>query len=124
MANAWNGYTELDNEYGRAFTEENVIYSNKEDATFTVTLKEDGQTRGKYKGFWIGLTPIKFRVDGTDTYENYYPLYNYVPNGELVVSYIKTEDLNQFKRATVKYDHMGTITKSHKFKPAHKKLDM
>lgn len=124
LANAWNGYTELDNEYGRAFTEENVIYSNKEDATFTVTLKEDGQTRGKYKGFWIGLTPIKFRVDGTDTYENYYPLYNYVPNGELVVSYIKTEDLSQFKRATVKYDHIGTITKSHKFKPAHKKLDM
>ena len=50
-----NGYTELDNEYGRAFTEENIIYSNKEDATCTVTFKEDGKTRGKYKGFWIGL---------------------------------------------------------------------
>ena len=68
--------------------------------------------------------PIKFRVDGTDTQKNYYPLYNYVPNGELVVGYIKTEDLSQFKQATVKYNLIGTITKSHKFKPARKKLDM
>ena len=55
ILNHINGYTELDNEYGRAFTEENIIYSNKEDATCTVTFKEDGKTRGKYKGFWIGL---------------------------------------------------------------------
>lgn len=47
-----------------------------------------------------------------------------MPNGELVVGYIKTEDLSQFKQATVKYNLIGTITKSHKFKPARKKLDM
>ena len=124
LANAYNGYSETDHQYGKTLTKENIIYSNKEDATFTVSLKQDGQTKGKHKGFWIGRTPIKFRVDGTNTYENYYPLYNYVANGELIVSYIKTEDLSQFKRATVTYDHIGTITKSHKFKPAHKKLNI
>ena len=124
LANAYNGYSESDHKYGKTLTNENIIYSNKEDATFTVSLKQDGQTKGKHKGFWIGRTPIKFRVDGTNTYENYYPLYNYVPNGELIVTYIKTEDLSQFKPATVTYNHIGTITKNHKFKPAHKKLNI
>ena len=52
-----------------------------------------------------------------------YPLYNYNPTGELTVSYIKVEDLDQFEPATVKYDHIGTITNKHAFKPAHKKMD-
>ena len=124
LANAYNGYSETDHQYGKTLTKENIIYSNKEDATFTVSLKQDGQAKGKHKGFWIGRTAIKFRVDDTNTYENYYPLYNYAANGELIVSYIKTKDLSQFKRATVTYDHIGTITKSHKFKPAHKKLNI
>lgn len=89
-----------------------------------VTLNDVGQNTGKYQGFWIGKTPINFRVDGTGIYEDYYPLYNYNPTGELTISYIKTEDLDQFEPATVKYDHIGTITKGHSFKPKYKKLDM
>lgn len=124
LANAWNGYSKYHNDYGETYTKENIIYSNKKNATFTVSLKQDGKSSGKNQGFWIGKTPIKFRVDGTNTYENYYPLYNYNPTGELTVSYIKTRDLKQFKRATVTYTKIGTITKNHSFKPKHKKLDM
>lgn len=124
LANAWNGYNPYRDGYGETLTKENIIYSNHENGTFTVTLDEDGQNTGKNQGFWIGKTPITFRVDGTDTYEDYYPLYNYDPSGELVVSYIKTEDLDQFEPATVTYNWLGTITKNHKFKPEDKKLDL
>lgn len=129
LANAWNGMTRYTDDYGSGIsdgilTKENTIYSNRDYGTFTVTLDKDGQNTGKNQGFWIGKTPITFRVDGTDTYEDYYPLYNYDPSGELVVSYIKTEDLDQFEPATVTYNWLGTITKDHKFKPEHKKLDL
>ena len=129
LANAWNGMTRYTDDYGSGIsdgilTKENTIYSNHDYGTFTVTLDKDGQNTGKNQGFWIGKTPITFRVDGTDTYEDYYPLYNYDPSGELVVSYIKTEDLDQFEPATVTYNWLGTITKDHKFKPEDKKLDL
>ena len=126
LANAWNGYDEYHHDYSGDFTKENIVYSgnNKRNSAMKVTLNRVGKSSGKNQGFWIGKTPIKFRVDGTNTYENYYPLYNYNPTGELTVSYIKTEDLSQFKRATVTYTNIGTITKGHIFKPKHKKLDM
>ena len=124
LANAWNGYNPYRNSYGETLTKENIIYSSHKDSAKEVTLDRVGQNTGKNQGFWIGKTPITFRVDGTDTYEDYYPLYNYDPSGELVVSYIKTEDLDQFEPATVTYNWLGTITKDHKFKPEHKKLDL
>lgn len=124
LANAWNGYNPYRNSYGETFTKENIIYSSHKDSAKEVTLNRVGQNTGKNQGFWIGKTPITFRVDGTDTYEDYYPLYNYDPSGELVVSYIKTEDLDQFEPATVTYNWLGTITKDHKFKPEDKKLDL
>ena len=126
LANAWNGYDEYHHDYSGDFTKENVIYSgdNKRNSAMKVTLKRVGKSSGKNQGFWIDKTPIKFKVDGTDTYEDYYPLYNYNPTGELTVSYIKTKDLSQFKKATVTYTKIGTITKGHSFKPKHKKLDM
>ena len=124
LANAWNGYDSYLNNYGQTLTKENILYSNKKSGTFTVSLKQDGKSSGKNQGFWIGKKPIKFRVDGTETYVNCYPLYVYNPTGELTICYIKTEDLSQFKRATVTYTNIGTITKGHSFKPKHKKLDM
>ena len=126
LANAYNGYDEYRKDYGEDFTNENIIYSgnNKRNSAMKVTLKRVGKSSGKNQGFWISKTPIKFKVDGTNNYENYYPLYNYNPTGELTVSYIKSEDLSQFKRATVTYTKIGTITKNHSFKPKHKKLDM
>ena len=124
LANAWNGYNPYRNSYGETLTKENIIYSSHKDSAKEVTLDRVGQNTGKNQGFWIGKTPITFRVDGTDTYEDYYPLYNYDPSGELVVSYIKTKDLDQFEPATVTYNWLGTITKDHKFKPEHKKLDL
>lgn len=126
LTNAWNGYSKYHNDYGETYTKENIIYSgdNKRNSAKKVTLNRVGKSSGKNQGFWIDKTPIRFRVDGTDTYEDYYPLYNYNPTGELTVSYIKTEDLSQFKRATVTYTKIGTITKGHSFKPKHKKLDM
>ena len=123
LANAWNGYDEYRHDYGSDFTKENILYSNKKSGTFTVSLKQCGKSTGKNQGFWIGKTPIKFRVDGTDTYVNCYPLYNYEPTGQLYMSYIKAEDLSQFKRATVTYTNVGTITKGHSFKPLHKKMN-
>ena len=123
LANAYNGYSQYLNEYGHTLTKENIIYSNKSNGKYEVTLNADGKNTGKNQGFWIGKTPINFRVDGTDTYEDYYPLYNYDPDGQLTVSYIKVEDLDQFEPTTVTYDHIGTITNKHAFKPAHKKMD-
>lgn len=123
LANAWNGYDPYLKDYGETLTKENIIYSNKKNATFTVSLKQDGKSFGKNQGFWIGKTPIKFRVDGTDTYENYYPLYNYEPSGQLTMSYIKTKDLKQFKRTTVTYNYIGTIYKNHAFRAYKKTLD-
>lgn len=123
LANAWNGYDEYRDDYGEDFTKENIIYSNKKKATFTVSLKQDGKSSGKNQGFWISKTPIKFRVDGTDTYEDYYPLYNYEPSGQLTMSYIKTKDLSQFKRATVTYNYIGTIYKNHAFRAYKKTLN-
>ena len=124
LANAWNGYNPYRNSYGETLTKENIIYSSHKDSAKEVTLDRVGQNTGKNQGFWIGKTPITFRVDGTNTYEDYYPLYNYDPSGELVVSYIKTKDLDQFEPATVTYNWLGTITKNHKFKPEDKKLDL
>ena len=123
LANAWNGYDSYLNNYGQTLTKENILYSNKKSGTFTVSLKKDGKSSGKNQGFWIGKTPIKFRVDGTDNYEYCYPLYNYESTGQLYMSYIKVKDLSQFKRATVTYNNVGTITKNHSFKPKHKTLD-
>ena len=123
LANAWNGYDEYRNDYGSDFTKENILYSNKKSGTFTVSLKKDGKSSGKNQGFWIGKTPIKFRVDGTNTYENCYPLYNYEPSGQLYMSYIKTKDLSQFKRTTVTYNYIGTIYKNHAFRAYKKTLD-
>ena len=123
LANAWNGYDEYHHDYSGDFTKENIIYSNKKSGTFTVSLKQDGKSSGKNQGFWIGKTPIKFRVDGTNTYEDYYPLYNYDPSGQLTVSYIKTKDLSQFKRATVTYNYIGTIYKNHAFRAYKKTLN-
>lgn len=129
LANAWNGFSYYTDDYGSGitdgvFTKENIIYSSHKDSAKEVTLDRVGQNTGKNQGFWIGKTPITFRVDGTNTYKDYYPLYNYDPSGELVVSYIKTEDLDQFEPATVTYNWLGTITKNHKFKPEDKKLDL
>ena len=123
LANAWNGYDSYLNNYGQTLTKENILYSNKKSGTFTVSLKKDGKSTGKNQGFWIGKTPIKFRVDGTNTYVDCYPLYNYEPSGQLYMSYIKTEDLNQFKRATVTYNYVGTIYKNHAFRAYKKTLN-
>lgn len=123
LANAWNGYDSYQHDYGNNFTKENILYSNKKSGTFTVSLKKDGKSSGKNQGFWIGKTPIKFRVDGTNTYENCYPLYNYEPSGQLYMSYIKTKDLSQFKRTTVTYNYIGTIYKNHAFRAYKKTLD-
>lgn len=123
LANAWNGYDEYQHDYGSDFTKENILYSNKKSGTFTVSLKQDGKSSGKNQGFWIGKTPIKFRVDGTETYVNCYPLYVYNPNGQLTICYIKTEDLSQFKRATVTYNYVGTIYKNHAFRAYKKTLN-
>ena len=83
LANAWNGYDSYLNNYGQTLTRENILYSNKKSGTFTVSLKQCGKSTGKNQGFWIGKTPIKFRVDGTNTYVDCYPLYNYEPSGQL-----------------------------------------
>ena len=125
LANAWNGYSKYHNDYGETYTKENIIYSgdNKRNSAKKVTLNRVGKSSGKNQGFWISKTPIKFRVDGTDTYEDYYPLYNYEPSGQLTMSYIKTKDLSQFKRATVTYNYIGTIYKNHAFRAYKKSLD-
>lgn len=127
LANAFNGYDAFLNEYGQTFTEKNTIYP---ESKMKVTLNDVGQNCGKYQGFWIGKTPITFYVAGDDKdqtatteTQEMYPLYNYNPTGELTVSYIKVEDLDQFEPATVKYNNIGTITNKHAFKPVDKKLD-
>ena len=125
LANAWSGYDPYLKDYGETFTKENIIYSgdNKRNSAKKVTLNRVGKSSGKNQGFWISKTPIKFRVDGTDTYEDYYPLYNYEPSGQLTMSYIKTKDLSQLKRATVTYNYIGTIYKNHAFRAYKKTLD-
>lgn len=124
LANSWGGYDEYRKDYDD-FTKENIVYSgnNKRKAAIKVTLNKVGKNTGKNQGFWISKTPIKFRVDGTDTYEDYYPLYIYDPSGQLTISYIKTEDLSQFKRATVTYNYVGTIYKNHAFRAYKKTLN-
>lgn len=127
LENAYNGYSAYLNEYGHVLTNENVIYP---ESKMQVTLNRVGQNTGKYQGFWIGKMPISFYVAGNDKNQTattetqeMYPLYNYDPDGQLTVSYIKVEDLDQFEPATVKYNNIGTITKKHAFKPVDKKLD-
>lgn len=127
LDNAFNGYSSYLDEYGQVLTKQNVIYPKSQ---IKVTLNNLGQNTGKYQGFWIGKTPITFYVAGDDKdqtptteTQEMYPLYIYNPTGELTVSYIKTEDLDQFEPATVKYNNVGTITNKHAFKPVDKKLD-
>ena len=127
LENAFNGYSAFLDDYGHTLTKKNTIYPKSK---LEVTLNAVGQNTGKYQGFWIGKTPITFYVAGDDKNQTatsetqeMYPLYNYNPNGELTVSYIKVEDLDQFEPATVKYNNIGTITKKHAFKPVDKKLD-
>lgn len=127
LANAFDGYSSYLDEYGQVLTKQNTIYPASK---MKVTLNRVGQNCGKYQGFWIGKTPITFYVAGDDKdqtatteTQEMYPLYNYNPTGELTVSYIKVEDLDQFEPATVKYNNVGTITNKHAFKPAHKKMD-
>lgn len=127
LANAYNGYNTFLNDYGHTLTKQNTIYPKSK---LEVTLNDVGQNTGKYQGFWIGKTPITFYVAGDDKDQNattetqeMYPLYNYNPTGELTISYIKVEDLDQFEPATVKYNNIGTITNKHAFKPVDKKLD-
>lgn len=124
LENSWGGYDEYRKDYDD-FTKENIVYSGntKRKAAIKVTLNKVGKNSGKNQGFWISKTPIKFRVDGTDTYEDYYPLYIYDPSGQLTISYIKTEDLKQFKRATVTYNYIGTIYKNHAFRAYKKTLN-
>ena len=124
LANSWGGYDDYSHDY-EDFTKENIVYggNNKRKAAIKVTLNKVGKNAGKNQGFWISKTPIKFRVDGTDTYEDYYPLYIYDPSGQLTISYIKTEDLSQFKRATVTYNYVGTIYKNHAFRAYKKTLN-
>ena len=130
LANAWNGYNSYRDGYGETFTKSNVIYLDN-NSKHEVTLDNTGQNTGKYQGFWIGKTPITFYVAGNDKdklptteTQEMYPVYNYDPNGEIMVTYIKTEDLDQFEPATVKYDHIGTITNKHAFKPISKKMNL
>lgn len=127
LANAYNGYDSFLNDYGQILTKQNVIYPASK---MKVTLNRVGQNTGKYQGFWIGKTPITFNVAGDDEKQTptsetqeMYPLYIYNPTGELTVSYIKAEDLDQFEPATVKYNNIGTITNKHAFKPVDKKID-
>jgi len=127
LENAFNGYSAFLDDYGHTLTKQNVIYP---ESKTKVTLNQNGQNTGKYQGFWIGKTPITFYVAGddknqtpTDKTQEMYPLYNYDPDGQLTISYIKVEDLNQFEPATVKYNHIGTITNKHAFKPVDKKMD-
>lgn len=127
LENALNGYNSFLDEYGHTLTKQNTIYPKSK---LEVTLNDVGQNTGKYQGFWIGKTPITFYVAGDDKdqtatteTQEMYPLYNYNPTGELTVSYIKVEDLDQFEPATVKYNNIGTITNKHAFKPVDKKLD-
>ena len=124
LENSWGGYDDYRKDY-EDFTKENIVYSgnNKRKAAIKVTLNRVGKNTGKNQGFWISKTPIKFRVDGTNEYENYYPLYIYDPSGQLTISYIKTKDLKQFKRATVTYNYVGTIYKNHAFRAYKKTLD-
>lgn len=129
LANAWDGYNAYRNSYGETFTQKNVIYLDN-NSKAEVSLARVGQDTGKYKGFWIGKTPITFYIAGDDKdklptskTQDMYPVYNYDPDGELRVTYIRTEDLAQFEPATVKYNNIGTITNKHAFKPAHKKMD-
>lgn len=127
LENAYNGYSVFLDDYGHTLTKQNVVYPASK---LKVTLNRVGQNCGKYQGFWIGKTPITFYVAGDDKdqtatteTQEMYPLYNYNPTGELTVSYIKVEDLDQFEPATVKYNNIGTITNKHAFKPVDKKLD-
>ena len=127
LANAFNGYDSFLNEYGQVLTKKNTIYPKSK---LEVTLDNVGQNTGKNQGFWIGKTPITFYVAGDDKdqtataeTQEMYPLYNYDPSGELTISYIKVEDLDQFEPATVTYNKVGTITNKHAFKSVHKKMD-
>ena len=127
LENAFNGYDSFLNDYGQILTKQNVIYPKSQ---MKVTLDNLGQNTGKYQGFWIGKKPITFYVAGDDEKQTpttktqeMYPLYIYNPTGQLTVSYIKVEDLDQFEPATVKYNNVGTITNKHAFRSVHKKMD-
>lgn len=123
LAGASNGYYEYADEYGRTFTKENTVYSDRKDGYRYITQSYDGQNEGKNKGFFIGLTAIPMN-DG----HSYYPLYGYsTDDSNLEVLYIRTEDIDQFKPAKVTYKWCGTLNKTkgtnyyHNFKPYQKK---
>lgn len=124
LAGASNGYYEYADEYGRTFTQENTVYSDRKDGYRYIKQSYDGQNQGKNKGFFIGLTAIPMN-DG----HSYYPLYSYAPDDSpLEVLYIRTEDIDQFKPAKVTYKYCGTLNKTkgtnyyHSFKPYKKKV--
>lgn len=110
LANAYNGYDEFHDDFGIDYTKVNTIYKNH-GSKRTLSMKVDGQDRGKYQGFFIGHSPILMN-DG----ENYLPVYSYTVNGDLTVVYIKQSDLSQFKPAKVYYKQIGTLN-YHSFKP-------
>ena len=110
LANAYNGYDEYLDDFGYNYTKVNTIYKNH-GSKRALSMKVDGQDRGKYQGFFIGHSPILMN-DG----ENYLPVYSYTVNGDLTVVYIKQSDLSQFKKAKVYYKQIGTLN-YHSFKP-------
>ena len=113
LANAYNGYDEFHDDFGIDYTKVNTIYKNH-GSKRALSMKVDGQNRGKYQGFFIGHSPILMN-DG----ENYLPVYSYNTNGDLTVVYIKQSDLSQFKKAKVYYKQIGTLN-YHSFKPYKK----
>ena len=113
LANAYNGYDEFHDDFGIDYTKVNTIYKNH-GSKRALSMKVDGQNRGKYQGFFIGHSPILMN-DG----ENYLPVYSYTVNGDLTVVYIKQSDLSQFKPAKVYYKQIG-ILNYHSFKPVSK----
>ena len=115
LANAYNGYDEYLDDFGADYTKVNTIYKNH-GSKRALSMKVDGQDRGKYQGFFIGHSPILMN-DG----ENYLPVYSYSVNGDLTIVYIKQSDLSQFKPAKVYYKQIG-ILNYHSFKPYRKNL--
>jgi hypothetical protein len=117
IANSENGYDKYQDDYGQILVKSNMIYKDNADGHFKLTMKKYGKDFGKNQGFFIGKTAIHM-----DDNEDYYPVYTYTPYDVLPVYYIKTSDIDHFEPATVTYNKIGTISKSHKFTPDVKSL--